>query len=155
MVVGIIQLPNRKINRAKWRVEGFYMKRLFSWAKEKLIEFLKWLWAECKDWHTIALFGIVALSVSFPIWMGYILFFIFKWQWALWVATGLWAFWLLPGAPFFTVTITITLAIKKIYEKKQEKKERLEEGEENVADEKAEEAEDVAESKAKDDSENQ
>lgn len=104
------------------------MKKLFLWAKEKIVEFLKWLWAECKDWHTIVLFVVVALAVSFPIWMGYIIFFIFRWDWALWVATGLWAFWLLPGAPFFTVTLVVTLAIKKIFEKKQEKLQAQERG---------------------------
>lgn len=102
------------------------MKKLIAKAKKKLIEFFKWLWAECKDWRTLALLGVVCLVLSLPIWLGYLLGFLFHLEWAFWVSTVLWGFWMLPGAPFFAVAVSVTLAIKKIYEKKQEKKQAQE-----------------------------
>ena len=97
------------------------MKKLWNKLKNTVINFIKWLWAECKDWRTLVLFGIVCLVVGLPVWGCYLLGFIFKWEWALWVATGMWAFWMLPGAPYFALCVSITLAIKRIFEKKQEK----------------------------------
>lgn len=98
------------------------MKKLFVKLKNLIIHFLKWVWMECKDWHTLVLLGIVCCVLSLPIWGGYILGFIFKWDWAFWVATVTWGFWILPGAPFFTVAISITLGLKRLFDKKQEKK---------------------------------
>ena len=98
------------------------MKKLIEKAKKKCIEFFKWIWAECKDWRTLALLGFVSLVLSLPIWLGYLIGFLFHLEWAFWVSTVLWGFWMLPGAPFFAVAVSITLAIKKIYEKRQEKK---------------------------------
>ena len=97
------------------------MKKLWNKLKNTVTNFIKWLWAECKDWRTLVLFGIVCLVVGLPVWGCYLLGFVFKWEWALWVATGMWAFWMLPGAPYFALCVSITLAIKRIFEKKQEK----------------------------------
>ena len=88
------------------------------------INFFKWLWSECKDWHTLVLLGIVSLVLSFPIWMGYIVGLIFDLPWAIVAATTVWGFWMLPGAPFFALAISITLAIKKIFKKIKERKAR-------------------------------
>ena len=104
------------------RDKRLVMKNWIRKLIQKGIDFLKWVWSECKSWHTLVLLGVVCLVLSLPIWMGYILWFIFDWGWAFWVSTGLWAFWWLPGAPFFAVAVAITLAIKKIYEKRLEKK---------------------------------
>ncbi len=94
------------------------MKKLLTKVKEGILNFLKWLWMECKDWHTLVLFVVVCLTLSFPIWLGYILGFIFKWKWAFWVSSLIWGIWMLPGAPFFALSISITLGLKRLYEKK-------------------------------------
>ncbi len=98
------------------------MKKLYEKAKTKLIGFIKWLWRECKDWHTLALLAVVCAVLGLPVWLGYLLGFIFGWEWAFVVATAMWAFWMLPGAPFFALSVSITLAIKRVYEKRQRKK---------------------------------
>lgn len=105
------------------------MKKLIKKIIDKVISFLKWVWSECKDWHTLVLLGLVCLVLSLPIWLFYILGFIFDWAWAIIVATTVWGFWMLPGAPFFALAISITLAIKKIFEKTKEKKARTNEDE--------------------------
>ena len=83
--------------------------------------FLQWLKKECKDWRTFVVLLVVCIILSLPIWLGYLLGFIFHWEWAFWVSTALWGFWLLPGAPFLAVAASLTLSIKKIWEKKEEK----------------------------------
>lgn len=55
----------------------------------KGIEFLKWVWNECKDWQTLLLLFCVMGVISMPIWLGYILYFLFKFKWAMWVATAM------------------------------------------------------------------
>ena len=100
------------------------MKALKTWIvklKDKGIEFLKWVWKEVKDWRTLVLLAVVCVVVSLPVWGCYLLGYIFKWEWAFWVATAMWGFWMLPGAPFWALSISITLAIKKIYQKKKAK----------------------------------
>ena len=91
------------------------MKKLFLKIKNMMFAFCRYLWTECKDVKTLLLFGIVCLVISAPIWIGYILGFIFNWQAAFWFATIIWGFWLLPGAPFFAVAIAATLGIKKLF----------------------------------------
>ena len=97
------------------------MKKLFNWAKKKIIDFLKWLWQECKDWRTFVLLVIVCVVIGFPVWGGYLLYFITGWEWTLIVATALLAFWWLPGAPYFAVCVAVTLAIKRFFERRKEK----------------------------------
>ena len=101
--------------------ESVSMKRLFNWAKKKIIDFLKWIWQECKDWRTFVLLVIVCIVIGFPVWGGYLLYFITGWEWALIVATALLAFWWLPGAPYFAVCVAVTLAIKRFFERRKEK----------------------------------
>jgi len=98
------------------------VKKLWNKIKTAVVHFVKWLWSECKDWHTLALFGVVCLVLSLPVWLCYLLGFIFHWEWAFWVATAIWGFWMLPGAPFFALAVSITLGIKRLWERKQEKK---------------------------------
>ncbi len=80
---------------------------------DKGIDFIKWVWNECKNWQTLLLLFCVIAVVSFPIWMGYILYAIFRFNWAFWIASVMWAFWLGPFSPFMVICISITLAIKK------------------------------------------
>ncbi len=100
------------------------IKRLFVKLKKKLINFLKWIWAECKDWHTLLLLGIVAVVMSAPVWGCYILGFVFDWDWAHYVATAAWVVYLGP-VPFWVICIAVTLAIKRLFEKKQEHDEKI------------------------------
>ena len=98
------------------------MKKLIGLAKEKLITFFRWLWSECKDWHTIALLGFVCLALGSPVWVCYLIGFIFDLEWAYVVATVVWGFWMLPGAPFVALSVSITLFIKRMWERAQRKK---------------------------------
>ena len=90
--------------------------KLKQWIKKlinKLIEFVKWVWNECRNWKTILLLGVVCLVIGAPVWIGGLLWLIFGWKWALGMALACLAFWWLPGTPFFVLSITVTLAIKK------------------------------------------
>lgn len=98
------------------------MKTIWIWLKKTVVRFFKWIWSECKDKKTLALLGVVSLILSLPIWLGYLLGFIFGWDWAIWAATAVWGFWLLPGAPFFVVAVAITLGIKKLYQRLKKRK---------------------------------
>ena len=79
----------------------------------KLIDFIKWVWKECRNWQTILLFGAVCAVIGAPVWIGGILWFVFSWKWALAMMLGCLAFWWLPGTPFMVLSLTVTLAIKR------------------------------------------
>jgi len=98
------------------------MKRFFNWAKNKIVNFIKWLWQECKDWRTFVLLAIVCIVVGAPVWISGLLGILFKWTWAWAVFFALLAFWWMPGVPYFALCIAITLAIKRFFEKKTSKK---------------------------------
>ena len=100
------------------------MKRLVGFIVKKVKDFISWIWSECRDWRTLILLGVVCLAVGFPVWGGYLLYFITHWEWALILSTALLAFWWLPGAPYFAVCIAITLGIKRFRQKRRQKKER-------------------------------
>ncbi len=93
------------------------MKKLFKKIIHTVLSFFKWVWTECKDWRTLILLGVVCLILSAPIWIFGILYFVFRWQWAMFAGLAVWGFWMLPGAPFFALSVSITLAIKKIFQK--------------------------------------
>ena len=89
------------------------MKKLIDKLIKKCKDFVLWIWSECKDWRTVVLLGIVIVAVYSPVWVCYLLYFIFKWKWSLIVATAILAFWAGPFSPFFVICISITLAIKR------------------------------------------
>lgn len=93
------------------------MKKLFEKLKNKFINFCKWVWNECKDWRTLLLFGIVVVLMYTPVWLGYILYFVFKSKWAMGIASAYLVFWAGPFTPYFPLCIAITFGIKKIIEK--------------------------------------
>jgi len=93
------------------------MKKLVKKIIHTVLSFFKWVWTECKDWRTLVLLGIICLILSAPIWIFGILYFTFHWEWALVAGLAVWGFWMLPGAPFFALSVSITLAIKKIFQK--------------------------------------
>ena len=98
------------------------MKKLIIKLLNKAKEFLLWVWHECKDWKTLVLLAIVCVTVGLPVWAGYLLFILFHWQWAFWVASVCLAFWWLPGAPYFALCVSITLIIKRLYERTVQKR---------------------------------
>ncbi len=98
------------------------MKRFFNWAKNKIVNFIKWLWRECKDWRTFVLLVIVCIVVGAPVWICGLLGILFNWAWAWAVFAALLAFWWMPGVPYFALCVAITLAIKRFFERKTAKK---------------------------------
>lgn len=93
------------------------LKKLFEKLKIKFINFCKWVWSECKDWRTLLLFGIVVVLMYTPVWLGYILYFVFKSKWAMGIASAYLVFWAGPFTPYFPLCVAITFGIKKIIEK--------------------------------------
>ncbi len=101
---GSLKVPEPK---DKWRLK-------FEELKAKVIKFGKYVWTECKDWRTLVLLGIVMILAYTPVWLGYLLFHLFKWKWCLAMATGYMLFWAGPATPFIPLCIAITLAIKRV-----------------------------------------
>lgn len=91
-------------------------------VKEKTINLIEWLKKECKDWTTLIVFICVIIVMYMPIWGGYLLYYIFRWNWCLVMASVTFAFWFGPLTPFFPICIAITLSIKKLIEVKKRKK---------------------------------
>ncbi len=89
--------------------------------KTKVKNFFLWIWQECKDWHTLVLLCVVIAVVYSPVWLGYLLFIIFKWKWCSAVASACLVFWAGPFTPFFPLCIGITLSIKKAFEVRKNK----------------------------------
>ena len=90
--------------------------------KQKFINFLKWIKKECKDWKTLIVLICVIIIMYMPVWLGYLLYFIFKWNWCLVVASVTAAFWFGPLTPFFPLCIALTLSIKKVMQIKNKRK---------------------------------
>ena len=64
----------------------------------------------------LVLFAIVFVVLGTPVWLGYLLFFIFKWNWAMAMATGyLFFFNVIPCTPYIGICILVTLGLKKLY----------------------------------------
>ncbi len=98
---------------AIWAIKKW--DRVKEWKLvKKGLEFLKWIWKECCNWKTFLLLVLVCLILGAPVWVCALLWLWFGWNWAIWVAGGLWAIWMLPGVGFFAWAVAITLGIKKI-----------------------------------------
>ncbi len=89
--------------------------------KEKEHKVLEWLKEECKDWKTLVVFICVLVIMYAPVWLGYLLYYIFKIKWCMIMATAFLTFWAGPLTPFFPLAIAITLSIKKIMKIKKKK----------------------------------
>ena len=48
--------------------------------KEKEHKILTWLKNECKDWRTLVIFAIVLIIMYSPVWLGYLLYYIFNFK---------------------------------------------------------------------------
>ena len=108
------------------KCEVIITKKLFEKIKNKFINFCKWVWNECKDWHTLVLFIIVVIVMYTPVWGGYLLYFLFKSKWAMGVASTYLVFWAGPFTPYFPLCIAITLGIKKLFDKFKSKRDKRE-----------------------------
>lgn len=84
-----------------------WLARLKAWALKT--------WHQLDNWQTLILFVIVCAVIYSPVWGGYVLYFLFHWKWAMWMATAVLAFWAAPFTPFFPICIAITLFIKKTW----------------------------------------
>lgn len=104
---------------------------MFEKLKNKFINFCKWIWSECKDWHTLVLLIIVVVLMYTPVWGGYLLHLIFGVKWGSAVATAYLAFWAGPFTPYFPLCITITFALKRLIEKISGKKNKKDNQDEN------------------------
>lgn len=104
---------------------------MFEKLKNKFINFCKWIWSECKDWHTLVLLIIVVVLMYTPVWGGYLLHLLFDVKWGSAVATAYLAFWAGPFTPYFPLCITITFAIKRLIEKISGKKNKKDNQDEN------------------------
>ena len=93
--------------KKKWQVKLHKLK-------VKAIRFGKYVWTECKDWRTLVLFVIVMVLAYTPVWLGYSLYFLFRWKWCIAMATGYMLFWAGPFTPFIPLCIAITLTIKRV-----------------------------------------
>lgn len=87
--------------------------------RDKLIKFCRWIWQECKDIKTLFLLLLVMAVVYLPVWGGFLLYALFKWEWASVVASACLVFWAGPFTPFFPICIGITLSIKRWLERRQ------------------------------------
>ena len=76
------------------------IKALFIKLKDKFIKFCKWVWQECKDWHTVVIFAIVVVVMYSPVWGGYLCHALFGWKWCSVMATAYLAFWAGPFTPY-------------------------------------------------------
>ena len=89
---------------------------------QKIINFFKWIWQECKDWKTFVLLLCVVFVMYAPVWGGYLLHAAFGWAWCSAVASAYLLFWAGPFTPFFPVCIGITLSIKKALQLRSQKR---------------------------------
>ncbi|MBQ7225450.1 MAG: hypothetical protein IJX02_02470 [Clostridia bacterium] len=110
-------------------------------------EFLRWIWSQCKDWKTVVLLVVVAIVMYSPAIVGWVLFFIFGWDWGWITATAYTAFWLGPFSPFFAICIAITLSIKRLMQvitRKKNKSNEAAEGEQSAIEAQPAEGEQLA-----------
>ncbi len=80
-------------------------------------------WLKSKGLTFTINFIIVTLIMASPIYVGYLLYFITNWLWALSMATGYLFFWnVIPFTPFWAIDIFISMFITKIILKIRRKK---------------------------------
>ena len=88
---------------------------------EKCKAFCRYLWRECKDVRTIALFFAVVIVGYSPAWGGLILYVLSGNEWFLAGATSWVLFWAGPFTPFFPLCLAVTLAIRRLLRHNQTK----------------------------------
>jgi len=91
---------------------------------EKCRAFLRYLWNECRDAGTIALFFAVVIAFYAPAWGGFLLYVLTGNELWLAGATSYALFWAGPFTPFFPVCLTVALALRRLWHRRKKKKEK-------------------------------
>lgn len=82
----------------------------------KLLNLLRRLWEQLKDWHNLVIFLIVAVLLSGTVWIPALLGLITGNAAMYAVAGAVWAVWLGP-LPFFPICILLTVWIRAFLKK--------------------------------------
>lgn len=108
----------KKSEKDKIRAEKVRWRRFWLWIRYFFVITWKWLFMTLKDWRSWLIFlGCVAITGS-SVWVMGILYLIFRWEWALAVATGSLFFWnCVPCTPFIAINLFLTILIKSVAEK--------------------------------------
>jgi hypothetical protein len=102
------------------RFLGFFY---ISWLiiHYKILNFLKWVWSEAKDFWNLVFIILWWLLLCTPVWVGYALYFITQNAWHLTYANACIVFWAGPFTPLVPLAICLGIgtrqAIKKIFKK--------------------------------------
>ena len=96
------------------KLKGLKMKN--KTENKKKTKILNWIKEECRDWRTFVILICVIIILYIPVWGGYLLYFIFKWNWGLAMANFVVAFWLGPFTPF-SISYCNYISYKKDHEK--------------------------------------
>lgn len=108
----------KKSEKDKIRAEKGRWRRFWLWIRYFFVITWKWLFMTLKDWRSWLIFlGCVAITGS-SVWVMGILYLIFRWEWALAVATGSLFFWnCVPCTPFIAINLFLTILVKGVVEK--------------------------------------
>lgn len=100
-----------KAEKSRWR-------RFWKWVRYFIVITWEWLFMTLKDWRSWLIFLGCVTVTSCTVWVGFILFWIFGWEWALAMATGSLFFWnCVPCTPFIAINLFLTILIKGVAEK--------------------------------------
>lgn len=133
------------------RKEPNRWKRFWMWVWFLIAWPFRWIWVECRDWRTLALFVAVMAVIGSEVWVPLVISIfappvgLSREMWIsffqgkasaensglkgsmFFVACTCEAFWLLPGTPFIPLCIFVTMGIKTAIDKARERKERKDE----------------------------
>ena len=98
-------------------------RRFWAWIGYFLTITWKWLFLTLRDWKSWVIFLSCVTVTSSTVWVGYLLYLIFRWKWALAMATGSLFFWnCVPCTPFIAINLFFTILIKKTAETAQNRR---------------------------------
>ena len=98
-------------------------KRFWAWVGYFFTITWKWLFLTLRDWKSWLIFIACITVTGSTVWVGYLLYWIFRWAWALAMATGSLVFWnCVPCTPFIAINLFLTLGVKRLFEAIREKR---------------------------------
>lgn len=108
----------KKREKEKIKAEKSRWRRFWKWVRYFIVITWEWLFMTMKDWRSWLIFLGCVTVTSCTVWVGFILFWIFRWEWALAMATGSLFFWnCVPCTPFIAINLFLTILIKGVAEK--------------------------------------